>query len=337
MEKAIVFDIGGTNMRAGLFSRGNGLEALYRREQAPSFHAARIPLAQLQEMLVEKITGITEEWCDDGDNHVTHIGVSFPGPTTPDGTVLKAPTLWGDVRADYPLREILTRRLPSRQVVVINDITAAGWRYIDRYDGTFCIITVSSGVGCKVFWKRRVLLNPRGFGGEIGHHYCDDDYAAIPCDCGSHGHVASIASGRGIEKLCRFAALRDPRLFSASPLARLRAVTTCEIIEAVRMNDPFAVALLRESVRPIAAAISALYGFIGIEKYIVIGGFALALGEEYRSALVRELERRRLWGRNECEIDGMIVMGENDDHSGLIGMGNYIFHGEEPGLREVLS
>lgn len=321
-----MFDIGGTFVRAGLYAMGKGLIGETVRVEAQNFITEDISLEVLQGNVVETCTKITKQLeAANKDIHVGAVGIGFPGPIGPGGVVLKAPSLWGELSTPYPLKEKISKKLSGYDIVIINDLTAAGYRYIDLAGGTFCIFTISSGVGCKVFWEGKVLLNNNGFGGEIGHHFYGADFTQIPCDCGERGHIANISSGRGILKISNVLRERKPELFKKSVLNNGTEFSTYELVEAIKGKDAFALYLLREAIKPIAASISSLYGFIGVDRYVIVGGFAAAIGEKYIEILKEEVKNMRMFGASEQDVDRMVIGGHRDDNSGLIGMGRYIF------------
>src|SRR5207253_5772742 len=107
---------------------------------------------------------------------------------------------------------------PGRPVLAVNDLTAAGARYVDLGHRDFGVLTLGSGVGGKLFVDGRPLLGSAGYGGEIGH-WRVPGAPPIACDCGGIGHLSALASGRGIVRLARWRADRDPDGFEASGLA----------------------------------------------------------------------------------------------------------------------
>ena len=124
------------------------------------------------------------------------IGIAFAGPVF-DGTVLRAPTIWGDrLRGSVPLHDLAAARWPGRRVYICNDMTAAGYRYLRTRSEDFCIVTVSSGIGHKTFVAGQPAVGPHGRGGEIGHFRIDDAADAPICDCGGRGHLAAVSCGR---------------------------------------------------------------------------------------------------------------------------------------------
>src|ERR1700750_2414313 len=95
------------------------------------------------------------------------VGVAFPGPVGADGRVLAAPTIWGDRGcAPFAVGAALAPHWAGAPVHVLNDVSAAGYRHLRAPDEDFCIVTVSSGIGNKVFIRGRPVTGAAGRGGE---------------------------------------------------------------------------------------------------------------------------------------------------------------------------
>lgn len=328
----VVADIGGTSLRIGRMGPGDeqasdvvrvataGL-GLYPQEDAVSLQ--RRVLDQLAEQIGAYIAGL--------DHAPGAVGLSFAGPVAEDGTALAAPTIWGAAGGEAPRVRVgaeLERRL-GVEVVAVNDITAAAWRYADGETEPFSLFTISSGVGNKVFYDGKVLLGPGAHGGEIGHWRVDPSPDAPPCDCGGRGHLGGISSGRGILAAARRAAVADPAGFAASALAATvdgdpTRMTNEELAKAVRAGDGFATAVVRRQLRPLASAVSALFTAIGVRRHLFIGGFALAVGPRFTELLGEELVALGCFGLSEEQTRAMLGLGFDDDDHSLIGMGRLL-------------
>ena len=90
----------------------------------------------------------------------------------------------GAIGAPVPLHGELRELWPEASIVLMNDVTAAGYRYLRDPDENLCVITVSSGIGHKVFIDGKPALGPSGRGGEIGHWRMDDSPGSPRCECG---------------------------------------------------------------------------------------------------------------------------------------------------------
>ncbi|MFI2378332.1 ROK family protein [Streptomyces sp. NPDC018964] len=253
------------------------------------------------------------------------VAVSFAGPMTSDGVVLAGPTLWGGPAAPLPVADVLSGQL-GLPVLAANDVTAAAWRYASTESEPFCLTTVSSGIGNKVFRHGEIVIDKLGHGGEIGHWLVDPAEDAAPCECGGRGHLGAIASGRGALLAVRAAAAADTGAFARSALAEPsggvpEAITNEAFAAAARAGDTFARESLRSSLRPLASAVSLLFTAIGVRRYLFVGGFALALGDTFLTLLGDELVRIGCFGLDEGATRAMLALGEDDDDHCLIGIG----------------
>ncbi|MFD7705927.1 ROK family protein [Streptomyces sp. NPDC059786] len=324
-----VLDVGGTTLRTGTYDPVTAELSGVRR--VPVEGIARHPhdpVPVLQQRVVDQI--VHEVARRGGGAPARPVGVAFAGPISASGLVLAAPTVWGRRGEPLPLGQLLSRRIGA-PVVVVNDLTAAAWRYAATEAEPFCLLTVSSGIGNKVFRGGEVLLDADGHGGELGHWVCDPSPDAPLCDCGGRGHLGGIASGRGVLAAARRAASGDPAGFARSRLAELcggsggvGGLGNPAIAAAVREGDPFATEVLRSTLTYLAQAIGAVFTSVGICRYVIMGGFALAVGERYRELLVAELVRLGCFGLDADAVDALVALGRADDDHGLIGVGRLL-------------
>src|SRR2546430_369137 len=283
----LVFDIGGTRTRAGLFNARTS--TLVRSVTAATPNHLDFPessFEQLSEQLLALMHRLGTELVD--HRAVSEIGVAFAGPIGPAGDVLAAPTIWGNQLASpYPLSKDVARRWPNARVRILNDVTAAGYRYLRSAEEEFCIVTVSSGIGNKVFAGGRALVGRNGSGGELGHLCVDDSASAPVCECGGRGHLGAVSSGRAV---LEYARTRAPRK------VRSEGLTSGDLVAAFRRGEPWAVEIIEQRAGPLGWALAAMHMGLGIERFVLIGGFALALGDAYRQ-LVAEAAGSRCWAR----------------------------------------
>jgi predicted NBD/HSP70 family sugar kinase len=320
----LVFDIGGTSLRAARYHPDTeALSALLRRTTPSHWTMPGSPACRIQERLLGDMQEIGAA--------ITHsevpavVALAFPGPIDRDGNALSAPTVWGDGDGrPFPVRRELQRLWPSARVLVLNDVTAAGYRYLRHPAEDFCIVTVSSGIGLKIFVAGQPIVGAAGRGGEIGHVRVDFSATAPVCDCGGQGHLGAVASGRGALLAAQRLARQDGERFARSLLGqRLQGdpagLDNPGLVAAFRAGDAWAGELIRLVSQPLGRMLAAIHVALGIERFLIFGGFALALGEGYRSELVRAAQDS-CWqlGQN---WDTMVVLGEPDDLAGLLGAG----------------
>jgi glucokinase len=323
-DHCLVFDLGGTTLRAGVYEPASDSLSRVARRPTPGFtgHVRESPAtiyARVIAAMHELARGVLPE------ARPAVVSVAFPGPLDPRGNALAAPTVFGGMlRERLPVRDDLARTWPDARVLVMNDLTAAGYRYLRASDDDLCVVTVSSGIGHKVFVAGKPLIGPQGRGGEIGHLRVDFSPAAPVCDCGSPGHLAALASARGAQALARSRAAREPAAFRRSMLAGCvgddpDALDTHTLVAAFHAGDAWASALIRDVARPLGRALAALHVGVGVERFVVIGGFALALGGRYRDELVGAMAAST-WDLG-TDWDAMVELGVNDDDAGLLGAG----------------
>jgi glucokinase len=301
----LVFDVGGSKTRAALFDPGE--RAVLTSAAAPTPNHLDLPHASFEELRVRLLSSMQRLGSEVAQGAtIDRVDVAFAGPLRPDGDVVAAPTLWGNRLArPYPLRDDLAALWPGARIGVLNDVTAAGYRYCHPAED-ICIVTVSSGIGHKVFVGGHPAVGPRGAGGELGHLRVDDSADAPLCECGGRGHLGAIASGRGVLKQAR---RRDGQ----------QALSSGDLVAAFRRGEPWVAEIVERSAMPLGTALAAIHLGVGVERFVLVGGFALALGERYRRC-VASASSARCW-TGDGDWLPRIELGFDDDHSGLIGAG----------------
>lgn len=322
---SIVVDVGGTNLRLGYFD-GRELSRVERLPVESFLTNPGLPHSQLYDLFMSQLqTALRDLFAA---YPTAPLGISFPGPVDSEGKVALAPTLWGSAVKNIDLEGDL-RRLFDRDVWVLNDISAAVWRYAEPHSEDFCLITISSGVGNKVYRGNEILINARGMGGEIGHCRVAQGEFALPCDCGGAGHLGALASGRGALQLSFLLSAKYAAEFEQSPLRALPAGpgkkwTAEQFVAAVHEGDPFSLRVLTTAQGYLVSAMSHLYHWIGIRRFIFIGGFAIAIGDAYIDSLNRLLADERWLGMSAEDMTSMCALGAPDDDHSLIGIGKYV-------------
>jgi len=236
--------------------------------------------------------------------------VAWPGPLSPDGRALASPTVAGGVTA-LNVGSELSRRWDGASVHVVNDLTAAGARLTACGARDFAVVTVGSGVGHKIFHEGEPLVGPAGRGGELGHLLVDRSAEAPVCSCGRRGHLGGMASGRGVVTAVVEAWGRVgrpvPPLDDAGP----------RVVAAYTARDVTATDVIHNRARLLGWGLAALHAATGTENFVLIGGFALAVGERYRRA-VAEGAKDATWDLG-LDWNDAVRLGEDDDDHGVVG------------------
>lgn len=173
-EGVIAVDLGGTHTRVGVLGSEGDLLAGALRFPTPG--PRRWPdrlLGEIQTATFDQVASAAETLRRrHRDLRLGWMGVALGAVVTHDGVVENASVLWHRPARGFDVAAELRRRLPGLEILVINDISAAAWRYhrLQR----FLLITVSTGVGNKVFdadlaTPYKLVLDAAGLGGEMGH------------------------------------------------------------------------------------------------------------------------------------------------------------------------
>jgi len=158
----MVFDIGGTHFRHAKYVDGTIVAS--GKELTPSYLRGFTP-PEINSLLLELIV---KALGSDKDK-VTEIGICYAGPVSSKGSILGSPTIHGmRLEAPFELKAAVQSHTGIERVWVMNDLSAAVYRYIDLYS-SFELITVSTGVGNKIVINKQLQISADGFEGELGH------------------------------------------------------------------------------------------------------------------------------------------------------------------------
>jgi glucokinase len=319
----LVFDVGGTQLRAAVYDSVSGSLSRVTAVAAPSYvRHPDLSWPDLRRELGAAMSRLREVL--DPACLIRSVAISFPGPLDEQRRVLAAPTLWGPL-GSYPhaFEEDLKEAWPDTRILLLNDVAAAGYRYLRNALDEFCIVTVSTGIGNKVFVAGRPLIGPSSAGGEIGHLQVDSSPSAPACDCGGRGHLGAIASGRGLVAQARRRGANAPAEFSRSILSSVMGLdastlTAEALARAYAEDDPWASREIEEGAARLGSVFAAIHMAIGTNRFVLIGGLALGLGSRYARA-VRAFANARCWRGEDSGLS--VVLGEADGHCALFGAG----------------
>ncbi len=127
------------------------------------------------------------------------LGLSIPGPVDPvTGRPSQPPMLPGwDA---YPVAEHLQPAVPGVPVLTANDADAAAmgeYAAARTHLTSLCLVKVSTGIGTGIVIGGRSYTGVDGGAGDIGHVRVSP-LSEAPCQCGMHGCLAAVASGRAV-------------------------------------------------------------------------------------------------------------------------------------------
>jgi C7-cyclitol 7-kinase len=327
MGRYLVCDIGGTSIRYAIYSDADKTLSNWHKISTGNLgEFLELPEGESSTEWVRRLVETVREGVP-APHEFERAVIGFPGPISPEKVLYRIPTVMGAKQgAAVNLTEVTRAIWPEKPIAFINDVTAAGYYYKERMACDFCIVTVGSGIGCKVFIDGKPVTGPGGRGGEIGHLKVMHDSNAPICDCGERGHLGAISSGRGVCHHFIQSAKRNPLSFERSLLAQLcshtsSSITNEMIVTAFHAGDAWTLDNVRFTAGFLARVLAGIFALVGVEKFVIGGGFGVALGERYLGMLA-EIAADEVWSLG-AEWDKMLMLGSAPDEVGLLGAGYF--------------
>ncbi len=203
-----------------------------------------------------------------------HLGVGVPGLVTREGVLRAAPNL--DGVADFDVAGLLGERV-GHVVHVDNDATCAAvaeWTYgAGTGSRDMVLVTLGTGIGGGLVLGGQLQRGANGFTGEYGHMVVDPD--GPPCPCGRRGCWERYASGSGLARLAREAAIgrRVSRVLDIAG-GDPEAVRGEMVQQAAREGDADSLAVIDDFGRWVAVGLVSLTNALDPERFVLGGGLA---------------------------------------------------------------
>ncbi|MFA9559709.1 ROK family protein [Evansella sp. AB-rgal1] len=274
----IGIDIGGTNMRVGVFADG-GVLICKKKVPTHSHEGVAATIERLKELINQVLQEGNLQILD-----MKGIGIGSPGPLDPfKGEIQAPPNLpsWKNV----PLKQIIQAEY-NIPVFLHNDANAAALgEYLYSYKEevkNLVYITVSTGIGSGVIVDGTLMLGHNGNAGEVGHMIIRPD--GEMCGCGNRGCLEAQASGTGIASLAK-KHLRNSN--ASSTLRNVSPLTSKEVLEAAQQGDNFATTLMDQVQTDLAIGITNVVHAYNPQK-IVFGGGVMESGDTFINAVIEK-------------------------------------------------
>lgn len=238
------------------------------------------------------------------------IGIGMPGLLDPDtGMVNFSPDFgWEHV-------DLLSRFQQEFTVPVLienaNRVMALGERWFGagRRAEDFLCVNLGHGIGSALVFNGEIYYGNSGSSGEIGHITLEKDGPL--CECGNHGCLEALASGRAIAKhaLELAAGGKGKRILELAD-GKKEEIEAETVFRAAMEGDREAAAILGSAIEYMGIAIAGVVNLFDPELIIFEGG--LMKSSSYLLPRLKETVRRhqmRLAGRNVQLLKGSL--GEN--------------------------
>jgi glucokinase len=244
------------------------------------------------------------------------LGVGVPGLVTRTGVLRASPNI-PDV-ADFDVASMVGARLGHR-VAVDSDATSAAlaeWRLgAGVGSDNLVLVTLGTGIGGGLVLGGVLQRGHNGFTGEYGHMVVDPD--GPPCVCGRRGCWERYASGSGLARLAREAAVggrlrRVVELAGGDP----ELVRGEQVQHAAREGDLGALAVIEEFGRWVALGLVNLTNAVDPERFVLGGG--LAVGADLYLTPIRHWFGELLYSP-QLRPHPELVFARLGEHAGAVG------------------
>ncbi len=301
MDTYIAVDIGGTQLRAGLFAAG---------EEKP-LAQKRIPTRNKDKSAIDRLIELLKSiW--PANHTVKAIAMAAPGPTNPrTGVVYSAPNIPG--WTNLPITQIIREKFDV-PIALGNDANMAAlgeWKFgAGRGYNHLMYITISTGIGGGVIDDGRLLLGHQGLAGEIGHTTVMHNGPV--CSCGIKGHLEALSSGTAIAHYVA------EQLASGVPsiLADIASPTARDVSQAAENGDPLAIAALSRAGTFMGHALA---NFLHIynPQIIILGGGVSHSGAHFMEPVRTSVAERVM---SQEYLHGLVITtAALGDDAGLMG------------------
>ena len=309
-EYAIGIDVGGTNIKVGLFDK-----SMHLVKKLQTLTDNELEASQMMDLLASLARQLMEETHLTADD-VRGIGAAFPsfidyrnGYGVETSNILSL--------NDLPVRDLLHERL-NLPVYLENDANAAALAEHElgagRGHDDMIYVTISTGIGGALILNGKLYRGMHGMAGEVGHMFISDS-TGYPCSCGVTGCVESISSGM---HMARYATDRikegmDSRILDhAGTLANVDMVA---VGRALASGDLLAIEVVNRGAEYLGRMFHSLNMIFDINVF-VFGGGVINLGKKFVDRIVASYRHYSLMDQ---KYPAQFLPSELGYDAGLIG------------------
>lgn len=309
-EYAIGIDVGGTNIKVGLFDK-----SMHLVKKLQTLTDNELEASQMMDLLASLAHQLMEETHLTADD-VRGIGAAFPSFIDyRNGYVVETSNILS--LNDLPVRDLLHERL-NLPVYLENDANAAALAEHElgagRGHDDMIYVTISTGIGGALILNGKLYRGMHGMAGEVGHMFISDS-TGYPCSCGVTGCVESISSGM---HMARYATDRikegmDSRILDhAGTLANVDMVA---VGRALASGDLLAIEVVNRGAEYLGRMFHSLNMIFDINVF-VFGGGVINLGKKFVDRIVASYRHYSLMDQ---KYPAQFLPSELGYDAGLIG------------------
>ena len=264
-KHVIGIDIGGTNIKAGVFGEKGKLYTW--RKIASHMEMGR---NHVMERIGNLVASLRKK-----HQIVPVVGVVVAGIINKKRThLIHSPNLPG--WDNFPIKKFLKHTLGCK-VVIENDANGAAlgelWKGVGKKHKSFVLLTLGTGLGSGLIINGKLWIGEDGTAAEMGHTKIVP--YGLKCGCGGRGCLERYFSNTAIERLVK-RALKSKKetLLSTYPLSQ--AISPRIVYHAAKAGDAVALSIFREISKYLGIAISNVINLLAIKTFILSGGISNA-------------------------------------------------------------
>ena len=318
LAPAVGLDVGGTKVLGVVLSGGDAVLAELRvatPQPTTGPPVGGVAADQDRSAVVEALALLVREL--QREHGPGAVGMGIPGMLDRTGMLRFSPNLPAAAGGD--VATALSERLGGVPVHVDNDANCAALAELTlgaaRGARTALVVTLGTGIGGAVIVDGAVQRGAHGLAGEVGHMVVDPSGPA--CPCGGRGCWERCASGAGLARLAREAALAGT-LFGAVALAGgdPELVRGEHVARAAADGDVGSLAVMESLGWWVALGLANLVAVLDPERIVVGGGLAV-VGEMLFAPVRRFFAELVEGGAHRPEVP--IVPAELGEQAGAVG------------------
>ncbi|MBQ9952263.1 MAG: ROK family protein [Clostridia bacterium] len=279
-EYAVGIDVGGTNIKVGLFDKNMTMVKSIKTLTDKDLEANL--MMDLLASLVRQLLKEAELTIDD----VRGVGAAFPSFIDyENGYVVETSNIIS--LNDLPVRDMLSERI-GLPVYLENDANAAALAEHQMGAGQghehLVFVTISTGIGGALILNGKLYRGMHGMAGEVGHMFISD-MTGYPCSCGVTGCVESIASGK---HMARYATDRIKEGMDSRILDHAGTMTNIDMVavgRALASGDSLAIEVVNRGAEYLGRMFHSLNMIFDINVF-VLGGGVTQLGKKFMDRIV---------------------------------------------------
>ena len=318
-DYAVGIDLGGTNLKACLVRRGEGL-----------CHSDRLPTGAEDgpDRVIERMATLAQAMIDRAPNQeVMGIGIGAPGAINWERTTVTRPPNfpgWDVIDVRARIQGALGQTLP---VILENDanVAALGSAFFSvgkPYDD-FIMVTLGTGVGGAIIYRNKIFRGSTGGAAEIGHMTID--YEGPFARSGVAGAIEGYLGQQFLSRHARYRLLtRKESLIHEMADEDLSNITPRMLFDAAEAGDEEAAEVLAWAGHKLGCVLGSAICLLDI-RTIVVGGGVSAAGRYILEPARKTLPRFVVPSLQE---NLRILREERGNEVGLLGAAQLVFQDE---------